>query len=171
LLDFFSIVITLFTIVFSKLVLGLYLANVYCILISLVTFLDLTRCFSKCLGSNRCTTCSEPMCHPFENDASHINLWDVWFPNYPAYFGQSQNYDCYILSDDCYILSGVWLLCVFHSWFRQCNPVVLWNINIGSVIGEQHGYAAKITNRRYTSQKPNNTRLSLFLGGFRTYHF
>jgi hypothetical protein len=76
LLIFFTIIITLFTIVFSKLVLWLYLANIYCILVSLEMFLDLTRYFSKCLGCNRCRTCSKPICH-FENDATHINLLDA----------------------------------------------------------------------------------------------
>jgi hypothetical protein len=55
-----------------------------------------------------CRACSEPMRHPFGNHASHINLWDTWFPNYPAYFGQPEN------GDRC-VLPGVWLLCVFHS--------------------------------------------------------
>jgi hypothetical protein len=39
------------------------------------------------------------------------------------------------------------------------------------VIGEEWGYAAEITNERYTRQAPDNTRRSLFLGGFRTYPF
>jgi hypothetical protein len=61
------------------------------------------------------------------------------------------------------------VLCVFHSWLRQRNPIILWHIDIGRVNREQRGYAAKITNGRYTRQILDNTWRSLFLGGFRTY--
>jgi hypothetical protein len=40
-------------------------------------------------------------------------------------------------------------LCIFHSWFWQCNPIVLRHTDIELVIEEQWGYAAKITNGRY----------------------
>jgi hypothetical protein len=49
------------------------------------------------------------------------------------------------------------------------NPIVLWHTHIEREIGEQWGYATEIMNERYTIQKPDNTRRSLFLGGFRTY--
>jgi hypothetical protein len=112
----------------------------------------------RCLWSNRCRTCtcrtfSDPMRHPFRNNASHINLWDAWFPNCPSYFGQPEN-------DDRYVLSGAWLLGVFHSWFRQHNPFILWHIDIGHAIGEQQGYATEIMNKRYTSQITCDNRYS-----------
>jgi hypothetical protein len=66
----------------------------------------------------------------------------------------------------CYLVSAS---CIFRSWFQQQNPIVLWHTDIGRVIKEQRGYAAKITNRRYTRQTLDNTRRSLFLGEFRTY--
>jgi hypothetical protein len=64
----------------------------------------------------------------------------------------------------CYLMS---ILCVFRPWFQQRNPVVLRHTDIGRVIGEQRGYVTKIMNGRYTKQTADNTRLSLFLGGFR----
>jgi hypothetical protein len=85
----------------------------------------------------------------------------VWLPNCPAYFGQPKN-------GDRYVLSGVWLLCGFHSSFQQRNPVVLRHSDIGRVIEKQRGYAGEISNGRYTSYKPDKTRRLLFLGGFRT---
>jgi hypothetical protein len=66
----------------------------------------------------------------------------------------------------CYL---VFVLCVFHSWFRQCNPIILWHTDIRCAIGEQRSYAAEIMNRRYIRQTPDNTRQPLFLGGFITY--
>jgi hypothetical protein len=36
---------------------------------------------------------SEPMRHPFGNDAPHIKLWGASFQNCPAYFGQPKNGD------------------------------------------------------------------------------
>jgi hypothetical protein len=65
----------------------------------------------------------------------------------------------------CYLVS---VLYVFHSWFWQHNLVVLWHTNIRRLIKEQQGYAGDIMNRRYTRLTPDNTRGSLFLGGFRT---
>jgi hypothetical protein len=44
------------------------------------------------------TSPSEPMCHPFGNDAPHIKLWGALFWNYPAYFGQHENDDQHVLS-------------------------------------------------------------------------
>jgi hypothetical protein len=52
-----------------------------------------------------CRTCSEPMCHPFGNDASHINLWDAWFPNCAVYFGRHENGDRYVVSGVCLCVS------------------------------------------------------------------
>jgi hypothetical protein len=49
---------------------------------------------SKCT----CKTFSEPKCHPFRNDASHIKLWDAWFLNFPAFFEQPENCDHCMLS-------------------------------------------------------------------------
>jgi hypothetical protein len=122
--------------------------------------------YEICLWSNRCRTCtcmtySEPMCHPFVNDASHMNLWDAWFPNCPAYFGHQR-----MATVVCYLVS---IFCVFHSWFRQRNPIVLRHTDIGRLIGEKWGYATKIMNERYTRQTSDNIWRSLFLGGFRTY--
>jgi hypothetical protein len=61
---------------------------------------------------DRCRTCmcrtySEPMCHLFRNDAAHINLLDAWFSNCPAYFGQSENDDHYVLFGVCLCVSFV----------------------------------------------------------------
>jgi hypothetical protein len=39
------------------------------------------------------TSPSEPMSHPFRNDAPYIKLWGASFLNYPAYFGQPENGD------------------------------------------------------------------------------
>jgi hypothetical protein len=47
------------------------------------------------------------MHHPFGNDASHMNLWDAWFLNYPMYFGQSENDDRCMLSGVCLCMSFV----------------------------------------------------------------
>jgi hypothetical protein len=80
-----------------------------------------------------------------------------------VYFGQPEN------SEQC-VLSGYASLCIFHSWFRQRNLVVLHHTNIGRVIGEQQGYAVEITNERYMRASVlDNTRQSPLLGGFRTY--
>jgi hypothetical protein len=40
-------------------------------------------------------------------------------------------------------------LCIFHSWFRQRNPIVLRHTDIDRVIGEQWGYDTEITNEKY----------------------
>jgi hypothetical protein len=40
-------------------------------------------------------------------------------------------------------------LCIFHSWFRQRNPIVLYHIDIERLIREQRSYATKILNKRY----------------------
>jgi hypothetical protein len=92
----------------------------------------LIRCFycRNCLWSNRCSTCpcrmcKKLMCHLFRNNACQINLWDAWFLNCPTFFGQPKN-------SDCCTLSGVWLLCVFHSRFWQRNPV--WSENNGVIL-------------------------------------
>jgi hypothetical protein len=37
------------------------------------------------------------------------------------------------------------------------NPVIVQHTDMGSVIGEQQGYAAEIMNGRYTRQTPDNT--------------
>jgi hypothetical protein len=66
----------------------------------------------------------------------------------------------------CYLVS---VLCVFCLRFQQRNSIVFRHTNIGHVIGEQCGYATEIMNGRYIRQTPDNTRRSLFLGGFRTY--
>jgi hypothetical protein len=50
---------------------------------------------------------------------------------------------------------------IFHSWFWQCNPIVLWHTDIGHVIKEHRSYAAEIMNKRYTRQTPDNTWRSL----------
>jgi hypothetical protein len=68
----------------------------------------------------RCRTCtcrtySEPMRHLFRNDASHMNLWDMWFLNCPTYFGLPKNGDRCMLSDVC--------LCV--SFIRDFSSVTL----------------------------------------------
>jgi hypothetical protein len=54
-----------------------------------------------------CRTCNEHMRHPFGNDASHINLWDAWFLNYLAHFGQPENGDRCVLSGVCLCVSFV----------------------------------------------------------------
>jgi hypothetical protein len=76
--------------------------------------------YEICLWNNRCRTCtcrtcSKPMRHLFRNDASHMNLWDVWFPNCSLYFGQPEN------RDHC-VLSGVSLVCFF---IRDFGSVIL----------------------------------------------
>jgi hypothetical protein len=55
----------------------------------------------------------------------------------------------------CYLVS---VLCIFHSWFRHRNIVVLQHTDIERVIGEPQAYPAEITNERYTRQTPDNTR-------------
>jgi hypothetical protein len=62
-----------------------------------------------------CRTCSKPMHYLFRNDASHINMWDAWFPNCPVYFGHLEH-------DDCCMLSGVWF-CV--SFIHDFDSVIL----------------------------------------------
>jgi hypothetical protein len=47
------------------------------------------------------------MRHPFENDASQINLRDSWFLNCLAYFGQPENSDCFVLSGVCLYVSFI----------------------------------------------------------------
>jgi hypothetical protein len=70
-------------------------------------------CFMKYVYlRDRCRTCtcrtySEPMCYPFGNDASHMNLWDPRFLNCPAYFGQRENDDRCMLSGVCLCVSFV----------------------------------------------------------------
>jgi hypothetical protein len=101
-----------------------------------------------------CRTCSKPMCYPFGNDASRMNLWHAWFLNYPAYFGQPENGDCCVLSDV--------YLCV--SFIHDSGSVTL----LFSDTPISSGVWSK-NSERYTKQIPDNMRQSLFLGGFRTY--
>jgi hypothetical protein len=54
-----------------------------------------------------CRIYSEHIRHPFWNDASHMNLRDAWFSNYPAYFGQPENAERYMLSGVCLCVSFV----------------------------------------------------------------
>jgi hypothetical protein len=49
------------------------------------------------------------MHNSFENDATHINLWGAWFPNFPMFFGQPENGDRCALSG---FLTLVYLLFV-----------------------------------------------------------
>jgi hypothetical protein len=81
--------------------------------------------------------------------------------NCPTYFGQPEN------GGGC-MLFGRWLMYI-RSWFWRHNHVVLWRTSFRCVFKEQRGYAAEIMNETYTSQRPNNTQLLPFLGGFRTY--
>jgi hypothetical protein len=60
------------------------------------------------------TSSSEPMCHPFVNDAPHIKLWGASYPNCPAYFGQLEN-------GDQHMLFGYASFCV--SFIRGFNSV------------------------------------------------
>jgi hypothetical protein len=111
-----------------------------------------------------CRICSEPMRHLLGNDVFHINLCCSWIVQYILDSLRMTTIACYL----------VYVLYVFHSWFWQRNPVVLWHTDIRRVIGEQWDYATKImngrcTNGRCTRQTPDNTRWSLFLGGFSTY--
>jgi hypothetical protein len=59
------------------------------------------------------TSPSEPVCHPFGNDAPYIKLWGASFWNCPAYFGQPENSDQHVLSD--YVSSCVSFFCGFGS--------------------------------------------------------
>jgi hypothetical protein len=79
-------------------------------------------------------TCSELIHHSFGNDASHMNLWDAWFPNCPAYFGQPEN-------DDRCVLSGVYLGVSFIRDFGSVTllffgtPIsCLWSKNSGVML-------------------------------------
>jgi hypothetical protein len=60
------------------------------------------------------TSSSEPMRHPFRNDAPHIKLWGALFLNYPVYFRQPEN-------GDQHVLSGYVSSCV--SFIRCCNSI------------------------------------------------
>jgi hypothetical protein len=144
----------------------------FCILIHLHYCSIFFWCFIKCTTC-MCRMCSEPMYHPFGNDASHMNLWDAWFSNCLAYFGQSENGDCCVLSGVCLVLSGIldrvrMATVACYLVFVLC-PIVLRHTNIGRAIREQWGYATEIPNGRYTRQTPDNTQRSLFLAGFRRY--
>jgi hypothetical protein len=47
------------------------------------------------------------MRHPFGNEASHMNLWDAWILNCPAYFRHPKNDDCCVLFNVCLCVSFV----------------------------------------------------------------
>jgi hypothetical protein len=81
-----------------------------------------------------CRTCSEPMCHPFGNDASHINLWDAWFPNYPAYFRQPKNDDRCVLSSVCLCVSFVHDFGSLTLLFSDIPISDVWSENIRQFI-------------------------------------
>jgi hypothetical protein len=95
-----------------------FLLNVFymlCILI-FIYIIDqyfFIRCFMKyvylCYRCRTCTCriCSKLMCHLFGNDASHMNLWDVWFPNCLAYFRQPKNGNRCVLSSVCLCVSFI----------------------------------------------------------------
>jgi hypothetical protein len=59
---------------------------------------------------------SEPMCHPFGNDAPHIKLLGASFLNCPSYFWQPEN-------DDQHVLYGYASSCV--SFIRGFYSVTL----------------------------------------------
>jgi hypothetical protein len=89
--------------------------NMLCILIFIyiISQYFFIWCFMKYVYlCDRCRTCtyrtwSEPMHHPFGNDASHMNLCDAWFLNCPAYFGQPENDNYCVLSDVCLCVSFI----------------------------------------------------------------
>jgi hypothetical protein len=76
------------------------------------------------------------MRHLFRNDVSHMNLWDAWFPNCPAYFGQPEN-------DDRCLLSGVYLYVSFiHDFgsvtliFSDTSISTVWSENSGVMLSK-----------------------------------
>jgi hypothetical protein len=98
------------------------MCSMFCILIYLhYCSIFLSDVLSTAYLCDRCRTCtcrmcSEPVHHPFGNDASYMNLWDEWFSNCSTYFWQPENDDCCIRDFGSVILlfsdtliSGVWL--------------------------------------------------------------
>jgi hypothetical protein len=62
------------------------------------------------------TLLSEPMHHPFGDDAPHIKLWGASFLNCPVWTA----WEC----QPSRVIWLHWLLCIFRPWFLQRNPVV-----------------------------------------------
>jgi hypothetical protein len=80
---------------------------------------------------------SEPMRHPFGNDAHQIKLWGASFSNYPAHFGQPEN-------GDQRVLSGYTSFCVsFVHGFGSVTPLFsitpifdVWSKNSGVILSK-----------------------------------
>jgi hypothetical protein len=68
---------------------------------------------------------SEPMRHPFGNDAHHIKLWGALFLNCPTYFGQPEN-------GHQPVLSGYTSSCVsFIHGFGSVTPLFYITLILG----------------------------------------
>ena len=122
-------------------------------------------CFMKYIYlRDRCRTCtcSEFMRHPFGNDASHLNLWDAWFSNCPAYFEQPEN-------DDHCVLSGVCLCVYFVHNFGSVTLLFSDHTPNISVSENNKFTLLKSWMKDTQRQTPDNMRWSLFLGGFKIY--
>jgi hypothetical protein len=97
-------------------------------------------CFMKyVIYAIRCRTCtcrtfSEPMHHPFRNDASHMNLWDVWLLNCLAYFGQPENDDRCILSGVCLCVSFIHDFSSVTLLFSDTPILSVWSVNSGVML-------------------------------------
>jgi hypothetical protein len=110
------------------------------------------------------TSPSEPMRHPFGNDAPHIKLWGASFPNCLAYFRQPEN-------DNQRVLSGYASSCVsFIRSFGSVTPLFSVTPILG-VWSENNGVMRPKSQMEDTWELVylDNTWRSQFLGGFRTY--
>jgi hypothetical protein len=75
------------------------------------------------------TSPSEPMRHPFRNNAPHIKLWGASFSNYPTYFRQPENGDWRGYAAEIGHVIG-------EHWYWACDQ-------------RTSGYVVKIMNGRY----------------------
>jgi hypothetical protein len=81
------------------------------------------------------TSPSEPMCHPFRNDAPHIKLWGASLLNCPAHFRQPENGDQCLLSN--YASSCVSFIHGFGSvapLFSNSPILGVWSENSGVML-------------------------------------
>jgi hypothetical protein len=116
----------------------IWLCYIFCIIRHVIIICGVSRWKSYFIVFHIYKVCvgfmspNEPMRHPFENDAPHIKLWGASVPNCPAYLGEPENGDQYVLSD--YADSCVSFVHGFDSvtlLFSGTSILGMWSENSG----------------------------------------